>query len=174
MKKSDVSDRAVIMCGISGSGKTYHALRLVQQGYIRLSVDSHVWQKVGPGIGRLTRAEQNALYDECRARVREELALLLKAGRKVVVDATHCRRSVRDDIRRVCAEAGVKPVFVFCMADEDVLWDRLSRRKGTDSDDLIVTREELSRYWRGFERPQPDETDFRFIDGDDHGADKRP
>lgn len=163
MNTSDIQSRAVIMCGISGSGKTYHALQFAKQGYERLSVDALVWKKAGEGLDQLSSEEQKKLFQECRDRVQAQLIELLKSGKKVVVDATHCKRSVRDNIRRACAETGVKPIFAFCIADEEELWHRLSQRKGMGPDDLIVTREELSRYWRGFERPQSDETDFIYL-----------
>ena len=160
MKKSDNLGSAVIMCGISGSGKTYHALLLTKVGYERLSVDKLVWEKVGSDLSELPQQEKKSLFDECRQEVMTKMADYLQAGRKVVVDATHCRRSVRDNIRKICSEINVKPTFLYCTADEEELWRRLSQRKGEGADDLIVSREELSQYYRGFERPASDETDF--------------
>ena len=155
------------MCGISGSGKTFHALRLTHEGYVRLSVDNLVWQKVGKNLFKLSQKEQKFLFDECKEEVRRQLKTLLQSGINVVVDATHCRRAARDEVRCICQKAGVKPVFAYCEAEEEELWNRLSQRGGTGPDDLIVTREELSRYWQGFERPQPDETDFIVINTDE-------
>ena len=164
MKKSDGLSRAVIMCGISGSGKTFNALRLLSEGYVRLSADALVWQRAGSSLFSLPKEDQQRLFEESREEVKRQLVELLRSGRKVVVDATHCRRSVRDDIRKVCAEAGVKPLFAFCSADKEELWRRLSQREGKGPDDLIVTREALEKYWQGFERPLPDETDFILMD----------
>lgn len=164
MKKCDDRGRAVIMCGISGSGKTYHALRLEAEGYVRLSVDALVWDRVGKSLFELPGEKQKRLFDECKKEVRDKLVEHLKSGGKVVLDATNCRRSVRDDIRNLCEREGLKPLFVYCEADEEELWRRLSQRKGSGPDDLIVTRDELSRYYRGFERPHQDETDFTDID----------
>lgn len=160
MKKSDLQNRAVIMCGISGSGKTYYARRLEKQGYIRLSADALIWEKAGKGLDNLSEEEKRHLFAECGCEVRKQLYLLLKSGEKVVVDATHCKRSARDEIRIICREVKVEPVFLFCEAGKEELWQRLSQRKGEGPDDLRVTSDELSDYWLGFERPQEDETDF--------------
>lgn len=160
MKASDISCQAVIMCGISGSGKTRFAMELERNGYRRLSTDAVIWNEVGERLFRLPGEEQSRLFARSRQLVRARLLDLLKSGEKVVVDATHCRRSARDEMRRLCAEAGVEHLFIYCRADLEELWRRLSLRKGTGPDDLIVTREELERYWAGFERPQPDETDI--------------
>lgn len=161
MKKFDSKSQVVIMCGISGSGKTHFARNLEEQGYLRLSPDALVWQKVGTTIFDFPTSQQRQLFTESRLQIIEQLIELLKSGKRVVVDATHCKRTNRDKIRKVCEEtAGIKPVFVYCEADEEELWRRLSHRKGTGPDDLIVTREALSEYCHGFERPQEDETDF--------------
>lgn len=148
------------MCGISGSGKTHHANRLAEEGYIRLSVDTLIWEKMASNLSDIPTEEKKRVFDECRQEILIQLKENLERGRKVVVDATHCKRVARDAIRNVCEQAGVKPVFLYCYADEEELWRRLSQRQGNGPDDLIVTRQELSEYYRGFERPQPDETDF--------------
>lgn len=163
MKDFDLQSRAIIMCGISGSGKTHYARSLEKKGYLRLSTDLLIWEKTGTELYKLSKEEKNQLFSMCRALVRDEFIALLKSGHKVVIDATHCKRSSRDEMRHICSEIGVKPVFVYCDAEEEELWRRLSQRKGNGPDDLIVTREDLSEYWLGFERPQADETDFIFL-----------
>lgn len=148
------------MCGISGSGKTAYARRLEKEGYIRLSSDNLIWQKVGADLFRLTKEEQRKLFAESRLEIISKLKELLTSGKKVVVDATHCKRAGRDAIRNICNKFSVAPVFLYCQAEKEELWRRLSQRKGEGPDDLLVTREELDDYWEGFERPQQDEGDF--------------
>lgn len=154
------------MCGISGSGKTHFALQLESQGFSRLSTDALIWEKIGDKLFSLPRDEQKRLFAECREEIYKKLVDHLNSGKKVVVDATHCKRSVRDDLRNLCAKNGVNPVFVYCYADKDELKRRLSQRKGSGPDDLIVTEEDLHNYWLGFERPQTDESDFIFCKTD--------
>lgn len=152
------------MCGISGSGKTHFALQLEKKGYVRISTDHLIWEKVGTALYALSAEEQQKLFKECNQEVRTRLKSILQLGRKVVVDATHCKRSIRNEIRNICAEFKVKPVFVYCFADKEELWRRLSLRKGKSADDFIVTKEQFSEYWRGFECPEQDETDFIFYE----------
>lgn len=166
MKKFDVKSQAVIMCGISGSGKTHFALQLEAEGFSRLSTDTLIWGKVGDNLYNLSREEQKRLFAECREEVSKQFYHLLKSGEKVVVDATHCKRSVRNEIRKICGDLGVAPVFVYCYADKDELLRRLSQRKGSGPDDLIVTEEEFQNYWLGFERPREDESDIIFCKTD--------
>lgn len=164
MKKSDIQTQALIMCGISGSGKTEYARKLEEQGFLRISTDALIWEKTGGQLSSLSKEEQKRLFRESREDVRKQLIFHLESGEKVVLDATHCKRKARDEIREICSGFGIKPVFIYCYADKDELWRRLSQRKGTGPDDLIVTEENLNDYWLGFERPEEDEADFIFID----------
>ena len=151
------------MCGISGSGKTHYAQELEKTGYIRLSSDALIWEKAGPGLSNLPDYKQKQLFMESRREILCHLASLLKSGKRVVVDATNCKYSSRNEIRRICSEVDVKPQFIYCQADKEVLWQRLSQRKGSGPDDLIVSSEQLADYWEGFERPHGDENDFIFL-----------
>lgn len=160
MKKSDIQSQVVVMCGISGSGKTHFARQLEKEGYIRLSLDAIIWKKIGSELFSLSKEEQRKIFAECKLQLREQLSDLLESGKKIVVDATHCSRSARDELRKLCEMRNLKTSFVYCYADKEELWNRLSRRKGDGPDDLIVTQDELNDYWNGFELPQEDETDF--------------
>lgn len=152
------------MCGISGSGKTHYAGQLEKNSYIRLSSDGLIWEKAGPSLFKLPIDQQKLLFDQCRSELFRRLTTLLESGKKVVVDATNCKRTIRDEIRHLCAQANVKPVFVYCHAEKDELWQRLSNRKGDGPDDLLVSSEQLADYCKGFETPQDDENDFIFLD----------
>ena len=160
MKKFDIRNRVVIMCGISGSGKTQFALRLVEEDYVRLSTDVLIWEKAGDRLSSLSKEEQKRLCAECREEIFTQLDLLVKTGSKIVIEATNCKRKDRDKIREICVKMGVNPVFVYCFADKEKLKQRLSQRKGSGPDDLIVTEEEFQNYWLGFERPMEDESDI--------------
>lgn len=163
MKKFDIDSQVVIMCGISGSGKTFYARQLEKEGYLRLSSDELIWEKVGKGLFDLSKDKQRLIFLESRKVILEKLTTILKSGQKVVMDATNCKREVRDEIRNLCAQVNKKPQFVYCRADKEQLWQRLSQRKGTGPDDLYVSKDQLSEYWEGFEHPQDDESDFIII-----------
>ena len=164
MKRFDPQSQVVIMCGISGSGKTQYAQELEKSGYVRLSSDALIWRKAGPDLFNLSNEQQRKLFAECRNEILGCFSSLLNSGEKVVVDATNCKRAIRDEIRNICAKAGVKPEFVYCYAEKEELWRRLSLRKGSGPDDLLVNKEQFEEYWKGFERPQDNENDFIFMD----------
>lgn len=160
MKKSEIKSQAIVMCGISGSGKTYLARQFEDEGYVRLSTDNLIWEKISSESCILSKEEQKKLFSQCNEEVRNKLREHLKSGKKVVVDATHCKRSVRDEIRSICKDEGIRPLFIYCLSNKEELWNRLSKRRGEGPDDLIVTYEELTSYWNSFEQPQEDESDF--------------
>ena len=167
MKKFDPQSQVVIMCGISGSGKTHYARTLEKEGYIRLSSDALIWEKVGPGLYNLSKEEQRKLFAECRSELLNNFTRLLKSGEKVVLDSTNCKRAARDKLRNICAEIELKPIFIYCHTDKEELWKRLSQRKGEGPDELLVTQEQLSEYLSGFECPEDSENDFIFLNTDD-------
>lgn len=161
MKLSEIPRRPVmIMCGISGSGKTYNALRLEAEGYIRVSVDNIIWRNFGSSLDSLSDSDKRKAFMEANEQARMETESLIARGKKVVVDATHCKRIARDEIRRLCGKYGISPRFIYLSGSKEILWSRLSQRKGEGPDDLPVTREQLDDYFIGFQRPQPDETDI--------------
>lgn len=149
--------RAVIMCGVSGSGKTFRARQLEERGYRRLSADVTVWNEYGADIALLPAEHQREIFSEALERMAGETRRLLDAGERVVVDSTMCRRAKRDMMRRVCAEAGVTPLFICLDTDPETLRTRLASRRGLGPDDQRVSPEMLDRFLAGFEPPAPDE-----------------
>ncbi|MGW3045535.1 AAA family ATPase [Kitasatospora sp. NPDC001159] len=81
----------VLMCGLPGAGKTTYAKELERRGYVRLSIDEVVWQRIGQrDAGRvLEPAAFDRLKDQIRDEQRLELVELMTTGRDVVVDRAH-------------------------------------------------------------------------------------
>lgn len=152
-----IDSRAVIMCGISGSGKTYYAKSLAARGYERVSADELVWEKYGHQFASLPPERRTLAYIEANAAIEAHVERILSAGGRVVVDATMCKRSRRDHLVEVCRAQGVEPLIVYLNAPICVLASRLAGRKGSGPDDQIVTDDELRRFYGNFEAPQPDE-----------------
>ena len=157
MTLPDELPRAVMMCGVSGSGKTFLARQLEERGYRRLSPDLTVWSEYGADIAKFPPERQRELFSEALAGIAEETRRLLDAGERVVVDSTMCKRAKRDMMRRVCAEAGVTPLFIYLNPGPETLRTRLAARRGLGPDDQQVSPEMLDRFLAGFEAPDPDE-----------------
>jgi len=153
-----IDSQAVIMCGISGSGKTRYAKSLAAHGYERVSADEIVWKEYGgPQFASLPQERRAQAYIEANAAIVAHVERILSAGGRVVVDATMCKRSRRDHLVGVCRARGVEPLIVYLNAPICVLASRLAERQGSGPDDQIVTDDELQRFYGNFEPPQPDE-----------------
>lgn len=138
---SETAAPVLFMCGISGSGKTRYALGLEAQGYRRLSLDAH--NTAGLGTAELDR----------------DLEELIRRGVPVVVDSTMCKRVRRDAVRELCRRCDARAEFVYLHAPLEVLKERLSHRRNSGPDDLIVSEAEVEFYYAHFEVPAADETD---------------
>lgn len=154
---TDGMPRVVVMCGVSGSGKTRYARTLESQGYERLSPDLIAWSRHGSALSSMPVERQREIFADANTLILQRLRELLAAGGKAVVDSTMCRRSKRDDVRRLCAEFGIEPTIVYMEAPLDVLVSRLASRHGSGPDDQIVPEHMLRRFFANFERPAPDE-----------------
>lgn len=149
--------RVVMMCGISGSGKTTVARMFEARGFVRMSLDGRIWERYGNGFASLPEAERKAVFMTEGQALCEAVCRLAGEGRRVVVDATMCKRAVRDRLRDGCREAGVEPVTVYMEAPKAVLAKRLTARHGLGPDDQIVSPGELDSFYEGFEVPGVDE-----------------
>ncbi len=155
--------RLVLMCGISGSGKTVFARRLESVGYVRLSVDELVWDKYGDGFASMPFSEQQPIFKSVNTELSGHLSRLLADGHKVVVDATMCKRAKRDHLRAIASEYGVEPLLVYLKAPLSVLQRRLAERKGQGPNDQIVPLEQLKGFYANFEAPDSDENYIQII-----------
>ena len=153
-------ERAVLLCGISGSGKTELSRQLERAGFTRLGADDTAWRIHGPGLENLPFEEQRQVFDRAHGEIAAEMRRILAGGGRVVVDATMCKRAKRESMRAVCASVGVEPLIVYLSAPERLLMSRLAGRRGTGHNDQIITPGQLAGFCRGFEPPQPGE---RFI-----------
>lgn len=153
----------VVMCGISGSGKTEFSRRLTAQGYERLSADALLWSEYGDVFPSLPQQVRRKAFAQLGERLVSELDVLLRDGSCVVVDATMCKRSARDEVRKCCLSHGRDPLFVYLKASYPTLLQRLAGRSGIGPDDQIVAPECLLRYCEGFQEPEPDENHITIV-----------
>lgn len=147
--------RVVLLCGISGSGKTRYARTLEAQGYRRLSLDRLVWNRHGPLPDDLPLPERREIFRNAAAAMAEQLALWLDADSavRIVVDAPLCKRAGRDRLRALCRARGVEPELVCLSAPPEELRRRLAARTGDGPDDQRVSDSDLAAFLRDFEPP---------------------
>ena len=94
-----------MICGISGSGKTFYAKKLERQGVVRLSIDEELWPDFFI-LDPLLCAEHKAmLKEQAEARIKSRAANLIAAGRDVSIDMPFCKRAQRDEFRAFAREA---------------------------------------------------------------------
>ena len=153
----------VLMCGISGSGKTVFSKALESRGYSRIAADEILWEKYGDEFPTLPADVQKQAFMSMGSLLREALIPHLEAKRKVVVDSTMCKHTKREEISRLCESFGISPLTVFLKASPEVLAKRLAGRKGIGPNDQIIPPEKLQMYCSGFESPDGDADTLVFI-----------
>ncbi|MBV2151897.1 ATP-binding protein [Kitasatospora sp. SUK 42] len=146
----------VLMCGLPGAGKTTYARELVRRGYVRLSIDEVVWQRLGQRDAGLVLEEEayDRLKEEVRREQRQELVELMLAGRDVVVDYSFWSRAARDDYKALVESHGCRWELIHLKADRTTLELRLAVRNGEEGANSVTVDEELfGRYLANFEEP---------------------
>lgn len=155
----------VLTCGLSGSGKSHLAGRLLGTlPAVRLRSD--VARKSLAGLDVLADSDspmEGGLYSaEFSARTFDHLAEvageLLRAGENVIVDATFIERRLRERFTALGDEIGGGAWILYCDAPEAVLRERLAARTGDPSE---ATGQVLDLQLGRFEPPGPDEPVIR-------------
>lgn len=157
MAKRQISKGApalVIMCGLSGSGKTWLSERLMAAiPAIRIRSDIERKRMAGldetaeSGSGVGTGLYAPEMSERVYRQLREYAAKLLAARHHVILDAAFLAKDQRDAARDVAARAGVASVLVHVDAPKHVLEDRIRQRSASGSDasesDLAVLEHQL-------------------------------
>lgn len=156
MKKGHVT----LLCGISGSGKTTYADMLVKdQGFMKLSIDEFMWHDHGRCGTDYPMEEYRDRYAQSEQKLISRLSTFVDEGRDTVVDMTFCHRQKRDFYRAMLNEMGAEWELVYFPVDFDTAWERIERRNSADEgpNKARVTKEMLTKFYSGFERPGDDE-----------------
>jgi len=145
----------VIMCGLSGSGKTWLAERLMAaMPAIRIRSDVERKRLFGVGETAASGSDVGAGIYSAQANAATYATLfdfagrLLTAGHQVILDAAFLKTGQRDMARGVAAAAGVPAVIVHADAAVNTLAERIRRRAETRRDaseaDLAVLEHQLA------------------------------
>lgn len=149
---------AVLLVGITGSGKTVLAQDLAGRGLVRLSVDEEVHRLHGRyGVDYPEQEyfeRERPVVDAVRAQLTEHLAV----GHDVVLDHGLWVREDREAWKKLVQAAGGHPRLVYLPVEKAELLRRLEQRNLLeDANALTVTAEALDDFHARFEPPGPDE-----------------
>lgn len=148
----------VAMQGVSGSGKSAVSQRLLGcLGAVRLrsDVERHRLHPLDAPASYAPE-ERDAVYDALFDRAEG----LLKAGQRVVLDATFLRRDQRERVRELAERLQLPWAWVQCEAPVEVMLARLAARQGDASEaDGRVLMQQLA----GFPKPFGDDEPSRLM-----------
>lgn len=119
---------------------------------VRLSFDVEMWHR---GISTVPLPPD--VRDTIEVDLRVRLLRLVAAGRDVVLDFSFWSRRMRDDYRRLLEPTGVVPETIYLATSRDVVLDRIRSRRGSHSDDYVLTEALAAQYFDHFEPPTADE-----------------
>jgi predicted kinase len=125
---------------------------------VRLSFDVEMWRR-----GISTVPLDADVRDEIEARLRARLLELVAAGADVVLDFSFWSRRMRDEYRRLLEPTGVIPGTIYLATDRDTVLHRMRTRRGSHSDDYVLTEELVAQYFDHFEPPTADEGPLEVI-----------
>lgn len=155
--KQAIGTSVLLMCGISGSGKTRFSKQLEQYGFTRLSADEMIWEKYGDDFVNFTPEKRKEIFKSIDKELSDRLTEMLNVGKKIVVDATMCRRTKRESLRSLCQLHGIEPLIIYMRASLPLLSARIAGRQGKGPNDQIIDKSMLEIYFSNFEPPGENE-----------------
>lgn len=129
----------IITVGVTGSGKSYLANALAARlGAALLSSDVTRKRLLGidPMERRIEPIDAGTYSPEVTERtyrvLLDEARRWLERGKAVILDATYLQREQRQAALRVAFETNAQFLALECEADEALVWERLSERRGEE------------------------------------------
>jgi aminoglycoside phosphotransferase family enzyme/predicted kinase len=161
----------VLMCGVSGSGKSWLAERLVPRlgaARVRSDVERKRLAALDPLASSGSKLDEG-LYgaratDDLYRHLERCAEAMLDGGERVIVDATFASALRRAQFRRAAARRGARCVVVHCVAPKAVLVDRIEQRERAGGDPSEATVAVLERQLERLEPPADDEPAVVTID----------
>lgn len=145
----------VMMCGVAGSGKTTFAQKLEKSGFVRLSIDEHIWATKGRyGIDYPIEMYER-LKLETEQKLRIQMVSLIEEKQCVVVDFSFWQRQRRNEYKKLIEIAGGEWELVYLKVSPDELRERLRiRSERFDANAAFtITEQLLTSFLNGFEAP---------------------
>ncbi len=119
----------VMICGLPGTGKTTLA-KAVAEKIDAVSINSDSIRMSMLEEREYTEEEKKMIYQA----MFEEAGKNLKEGKNVVLDATFYKKELRESVEEVAKEAGTGFFIVECVTHEDLLKERIFKRKKEETE----------------------------------------
>jgi aminoglycoside phosphotransferase family enzyme/gluconate kinase len=156
--------RLILMCGLSGAGKSWVAERLAPL-LPALRIRSDVARKALAGLTALARTGSpvgGGLYaprrsDEAFGFIADVTEALLCCGENVIVDATFIEHARRAEFLALAERLGVTTRIIYCDAPVETLRARITERLSRSADPSEANLEVLESQLKKFALPMPPE-----------------
>lgn len=165
----------ILMCGLSGSGKSWLAQRLVPAlGALRIRSDLERKRLAGLAADALSDSDiDSGLYAKSRsdavyAHIAAAAEAVAAGGEWAIVDATLLSLTRRAEMRQRARVAGVACVTIHCRAPVAVLEARIEARQALGADPSEATVRVLQQQLTHFELPTSEEGALISIDTDQY------
>ena len=166
--------RLVVTTGLSGSGKSWLAQRLLGPlEAIRVRSDVERKRLAGLSAGEASggRIYSPAMTTRTYARLEQLAGQALKDGCSVVVDAACLRAAERQRFARLAQRHDVPFHLLSLVASRDTLLGRIRDRETAGSDPSEATAGVMEQQWRFAEALQPGESSHALLVNTDGGID---
>lgn len=150
----------VLMCGISGSGKSYLATRLAL-ALPAIHVRSDVERKRLFGLDARARTASGVAQGiyapgasaRTYAQLNELAAAVIESRLPVIVDATNLRHEQREPFLQLARETGCPSAILVCHCDPALIDSRVKQRQNDAHDPSEASQTVVRRQRPGFEPP---------------------
>ena len=137
-----------IICGFLGAGKTTYSKKLAQEtGAMHLNADEYCMEL-------FSKDEYEENWEECFLKTLEylwEIALeLSKIEKSVILDIGFWSKQSRDEAYKKALELGFLPIVHYVYAPDNILKERIAKRKGAIAENNIKNFDEIKKL---FEEP---------------------
>lgn len=141
-----------IICGFLGAGKTTYSKKLAQETEaIHLNADEWCMKL-------FSKDEYEKNWEDCFLKTMDYLwdraSEFFKEEKSVIFDIGFWSKQSRDDACKKASELGGFPVIHYVYAPDNILKERIAKRKGAIAENNIKNFEEIKKL---FEEPNEDE-----------------